>query len=253
MQKIIMLMLTMMTTTTTTIIMMMMVALHYQQYISFVHAFQIPSFSSSSSSIVMPTRTPSSRTRTRSPMIQKITKQKLFRNNDGDDNDGVAVADNDHQDNTDDGSISSFTSSSSSMVNVKKEDIGSIAAAMVVLRSEFVLKTTGCGLPAGPYGVVGAMEGLSYVAVVLTCATAIANYVSSSAATAAPAVVVKRGVDDENSSSSSTSNTITRTTKLIAIVLSSTAILLGIIVVIFQVLDYGYIPNAVPMKGGMCE
>ena len=244
-------MLTMMTTTTTTMIMMMMVALHYQQYISFVHAFQIPSFSSSSSSIVMPTRTPS-RTRTRSPMIQKITKQKLFRNNDGDDNDSVTVADNDHQDNTDGGSTSSFTSSSS-MVNVKKEDIGSIAAAMVVLRSEFVLKTTGCGLPAGPYGVVGAMEGLSYVAVVLTCATAIANYVSSSAATAAPAVVVKRGVDDENSSSSSTSNTITRTTKLIAIALSSTAILLGIIVVIFQVLDYGYIPNAVPMKGGMCE
>ena len=236
------------------IMMMTMVALHYQQYISFVHAFQIPSFSSSSSSIVMPTRTPSSRTRTRSPMIQKITEQKLFRNNDGDDNDGVDVADNDHQDNTDDGSISSSTISSSSMVNVKKEDIGSIAAAMVVLRSEFVLKTTGCGLPAGPYGVVGAMEGLSYVVVVLTCATAIANYVSSSSAAAAapaPAVVV----DDENSSSSSarTSSTIASTTKLIAIALSSTAILLGIIVVIFQVLDYGYIPNAVPMKGGMCE
>ena len=235
-----------------------MVALHYQQYISFVHAFQIPSFSSSSSSIVMPTRTPSSRTRTRSPMIQKITEQKLFRNNDGDDNDGVAIADNDHQDNTDDGSISSSTISSSSMVNVKKEDIGSIAAAMVVLRSEFVLKTTGCGLPAGPYGVVGAMEGLSYVVVVLTCATAIANYVSSSAATAAPAVVVKRGVDgvdDENSSSSSarTSSTIASTTKLIAIALSSTAILVGLVVVVFQVLDYGYIPNAVPMKGGMCE
>ena len=236
----------MMTTTTTTMIMMMMmmVALHYQQHISFVHAFQIPSFSSSSSSIVMPTRTPSSRTRTRSPMIQKITEQKLFRNNDGDDNDGVAIADNDHQDNTDDGSISSSTISSSSMVNVKKEDIGSIAAAMVVLRSEFVLKTTGCGLPAGPYGVVGAMEGLSYVVVVLTCATAIANYVSSSAAAAAAAVVVKRGVDgvdDENSSSSSarTSSTIASTTKLIAIALSSTAILLGIIVVIFQVLDYG--------------
>ena len=236
--------------------MMTMVALHYQQYISFVHAFQIPSFSSSSSSIVMPTRTPSSRTRTRSPMIQKITEQKLFRNNDGDDNDGVAIADNDHQDNTDDGSISSSTISSSSMVNVKKEDIGSIAAAMVVLRSEFVLKTTGCGLPAGPYGVVGAMEGLSYVVVVLTCATAIANYVSSSAAAAAaaaaaPAVVV----DDENSSSSSarTSSTIASTTKLIAIALSSTAILVGLVVVVFQVLDYGYIPNAVPMKGGMCE
>ena len=39
-------------------------------------------------------------------------------------------------------------------------------AAIVTLYSEFVLKTTGCGLPAGPFGLVGAIEGISYLAIV---------------------------------------------------------------------------------------
>ena len=32
--------------------------------------------------------------------------------------------------------------------------------------SLYVLKTTGCGLPAGPFGLVGAAEGVSYLSVV---------------------------------------------------------------------------------------
>ena len=39
------------------------------------------------------------------------------------------------------------------------------AASLVTLYSEFVLKTTGCGLPAGPLGLFGLMEGLSYLGV----------------------------------------------------------------------------------------
>ena len=39
------------------------------------------------------------------------------------------------------------------------------AASLVTLYSEFVLKTTGCGLPAGPFGLFGLMEGLSYLGV----------------------------------------------------------------------------------------
>ena len=35
----------------------------------------------------------------------------------------------------------------------------------VMLYSEFVLKTTGCGLPAGPFGLIGATEGISYLGV----------------------------------------------------------------------------------------
>ena len=33
---------------------------------------------------------------------------------------------------------------------------GGVFASAVVLYSEFTLKTTGCGLPAGPFGAVGA-------------------------------------------------------------------------------------------------
>lgn len=38
-------------------------------------------------------------------------------------------------------------------------------AAIVVGYSEFTLKTTGCGLPAGPFGIYGLIEGLSYLGV----------------------------------------------------------------------------------------
>jgi len=39
-------------------------------------------------------------------------------------------------------------------------------AGLVTLYSEFTLKSTGCGLPAGPYGLVGAVEGISYLTIV---------------------------------------------------------------------------------------
>lgn len=35
----------------------------------------------------------------------------------------------------------------------------------IALYSEYTLATTGSGLPPGPYGLVGAAEGLSYLAV----------------------------------------------------------------------------------------
>ena len=45
-----------------------------------------------------------------------------------------------------------------------------VAAATVMIYSESVLFRTGCGLPAGPLGLVGAAEGLSYLCVVgLVC------------------------------------------------------------------------------------
>ena len=39
-------------------------------------------------------------------------------------------------------------------------------ASCDMLYSEFVLSQTGCGLPAGPLGLVGALEGISYLSVV---------------------------------------------------------------------------------------
>jgi hypothetical protein len=38
-------------------------------------------------------------------------------------------------------------------------------AALIVFYSEFALKTTGCGVPAGPFGIFGLAEGFSYVGV----------------------------------------------------------------------------------------
>jgi hypothetical protein len=43
---------------------------------------------------------------------------------------------------------------------------GGVFSCLVVLYSEFSLKSTGCGLPAGPLGLVGLTEGLSYLAVI---------------------------------------------------------------------------------------
>ena len=109
-----------------------------------------------------------------------------------------------------------------------------ILASMVVLRSEFVLKTTGCGLPAGPFGLVGAIEGISYLGVVATTATAIVAATSDN----------KNNNDNDNNIG---------LLRRLAISLSVSAIIFGIFVLVLQIFDYGYIPNAVPMEGGMCE
>jgi len=107
--------------------------------------------------------------------------------------------------------------------------LGTIAS-IVVLYSEFVLKTTGCGLPAGPFGMVGAVEGVSYLGVVATCATAAVDYFS------------ENGVEGSDN-----------ITRRIATALGVTAAVVGIVVLVLQVTNYGYIPNAVPMEGGMCK
>ena len=107
--------------------------------------------------------------------------------------------------------------------------LGSLAST-VVLYSEFVLKTTGCGLPAGPFGLVGAIEGVSYLGVVATCAAAAVDYFS------------EEGLEGSENP-----------TRRLATALGLSAALIGIAVLAFQVTDYGYIPNAVPMEGGMCK
>ena len=68
---------------------------------------------------------------------------------------------------------------------------------VLILISFFLLchdSNQGSGLPAGKYGLLGAAEGLSFLAVFA-----------------------------------------------------------GLIVLVLQVTNYGYIPNAVPMEGGICQ
>lgn len=40
------------------------------------------------------------------------------------------------------------------------------AASLIVLASEYKLKTTGEGFPEGPFGVIGLVEGLSYLSII---------------------------------------------------------------------------------------
>ena len=49
----------------------------------------------------------------------------------------------------------------------------------VVLWSEFTLQTTGCGLPPGPGGTLGALEGVSYLAVVAVLALSVKTKVQT--------------------------------------------------------------------------
>ena len=63
-----------------------------------------------------------------------------------------------------------FASSEENGIEITESDqailgaAGTIAA-LITFYSEFTLKTTGCGLPAGPFGIVGLLEGLSYLGV----------------------------------------------------------------------------------------
>jgi hypothetical protein len=109
--------------------------------------------------------------------------------------------------------------------------IAGTLAALITIYSEFTLKTTGCGLPAGPFGLVGAVEGISYLAIVgITAYSLVTKFRTGSGLPAGPAGVL--GVAEG---------------------LCFTAIVTGLVVLGFQVVDYGYIPNAVPMEGGMCS
>jgi len=103
--------------------------------------------------------------------------------------------------------------------------------SLIMLVSEYVLKTTGCGLPAGPYGLIGAAEGISYLGVTALAAFSVYNKIKTgSGLPAGPKGILG-----------------------LAEGLSFLAIAAGIVVLSFQVLDFGYIPNAVPVEGGICQ
>lgn len=108
--------------------------------------------------------------------------------------------------------------------------VGTLAASVVFV-SEYVLKTTGCGLPAGPLGVFGLAEGLSYLGIIgVGGYSAFTKFKTGSGLPAGPFGLL--GVAEG---------------------LSFLAIAAGLVVLVLQVTNYGYIPNAVPMEGGMCS
>ncbi|EJK50056.1 hypothetical protein THAOC_31013 [Thalassiosira oceanica] len=94
-----------------------------------------------------------------------------------------------------------------------------------------VLFSTGCGLPAGPFGLVGAVEGVSYLATVSLVGYSLYTRVTTG-----------KGLPDGPG-------------KLLwaAEGLAYLALLAGAFVLYSQITNYGFIPNAVPMEGGMCK
>ncbi len=103
--------------------------------------------------------------------------------------------------------------------------------SLIMLVSEYVLKTTGCGLPAGPLGLIGAAEGISYLGVTaLACFSIYTKVKTGSGLPAGPKGILG-----------------------LAEGLSFLALAVGVAVLAFQVLDYGYIPNAVPSEGAICQ
>ena len=106
-----------------------------------------------------------------------------------------------------------------------------LAAQPIMWWSLFTLKTTGCGLPAGPYGLYGALEGVSYLIVAgFVMASIYSKFKTGSGLPAGPGGLLG-----------------------LAEGLSFLTALAGLAVLGFQVLDYGYIPNAVPVTGGVCS
>lgn len=106
-----------------------------------------------------------------------------------------------------------------------------IFSSLVVFVSEYVLKTTGCGLPAGPGGLFGLIEGVSYLGVLgLVSYATFTKVKTGSGLPSGPGGVLGAAEG-----------------------LSFLAVAVGLVVLVLQVANYGYIPNAVPMEGGMCS
>ena len=97
--------------------------------------------------------------------------------------------------------------------------------------SEFTLKTTGCGLPAGPFGLVGAVEGVSYLAIVGIIGASLTKKVRTGTGLPAGPLGLLGLAEG----------------------LAYLAAVAGLVVLGFQLADYGYVPNAVPVSGGLCQ
>jgi hypothetical protein len=108
--------------------------------------------------------------------------------------------------------------------------VGGLAANAVTSYSLYVLASTGCGLPPGPGGVVGAAEGVSYLCVAgFVLAATVKKFKTGSGLPAGPGGVLggAEGV-------------------------SFLVALVGLGVLANQLLHFGYVPEAVPVEGGQC-
>jgi hypothetical protein len=108
---------------------------------------------------------------------------------------------------------------------------GGIFASLVCFVSEFTLKTTGCGLPAGPGGLYGAVEGISYLVIVGLIGWSLFTKVSTGKGLPAGPFGLLGAAEG----------------------LAYLAALAGLVVAGTTVLEYGGLPEAVPTDGGRCS
>ena len=122
-------------------------------------------------------------------------------------------------------------SNESSTIDDSTLGIAGLLTSTIMLYSESVLFRTGCGLPAGPYGLIGAVEGVSYLGTTLLVGYSIYTKIKSGSGLPVGPYGVLGAAEG----------------------LAYAALLAGLVVLISRVVNYGYIPNAVPMEGGMCQ
>ena len=96
--------------------------------------------------------------------------------------------------------------------------------------SLWVLFNTGCGLPPGPGGSLGALEGVSYLVVTAFVVAATAKKIKTGSGLPAGPGGVLGGAEG----------------------ISFLVALIGLGVLAKQVLHFGYVPNAIPTEGGKC-
>ena len=106
-----------------------------------------------------------------------------------------------------------------------------LASQPVFWWSLYTLKTTGCGLPAGPFGLIGLAEGVSYLVVVGFVASSVLSKVTSGSGLPAGPNGLLGAAEGVS-------------------FLSAAA---GLAVLGFQLADYGFLPEAVPIEGGACS
>lgn len=104
--------------------------------------------------------------------------------------------------------------------------VSGIIAQPIVWISLYFVATTGGGLPAGPFGLIGGLEGLAYVAVVVLAAASIG----------------KKVMGVESSSSSSGYSPI-----VLAERISFVTLVLALLTLMSLVVQQGCVPNAKPI------
>lgn len=105
------------------------------------------------------------------------------------------------------------------------------ACQPIVWISLYSVATNGSGLPAGPGGIVGAIEGISYLIVVIFALF--------------PSSLLSTKNTDATTTSNSTATTVTATAT--TQIISRLTITIGLFVLIGLIFDQGCVPNAKPI------